>query len=193
VGGDETAVGRRVRIVDAREYHQRTNHSPERLRERSFELDYDNQPRPYKLYADVPTVDADWRSNPAETPVLEAVRPASADPPDAAPDHDSDPHLPTLCHYAAGVTKRLERRGQEIEYRAAACTGKLYHVDLYAVAGECGAFDPGVYHFDPDAGAFDVLREGDYRDALAAATGDYPGVVDAPVTFVATSEWWRNA
>ncbi|MEF8851497.1 MAG: SagB/ThcOx family dehydrogenase [Haloarculaceae archaeon] len=180
-------------MVDAREYHERTNHSPERLRRQSFELDWSNQPRPYKVYENRPRVAPEADPSPPETPMLEAVRPASPDPPDAAPAPDGDPHLPTLCHYAAGVTKRLERGNEEVAYRAAACTGKLYHVDLYAVAGDCGAFDPAVYHFDPDSGGFDVLREGDYRGVLATAAGDYPAVAEAPVTFVATSEWWRNA
>jgi hypothetical protein len=50
-----------------------------------------------------------------------------------------------------------------------------------------------VYHYDPETDGFHVLREGDYRGVLAEATGGQPGVADAPVTFVATSEWWRNA
>jgi SagB-type dehydrogenase family enzyme len=192
-------------MVDAREYHERTNHSPERLRERSFELDFSNQPHPAKRYADLPPFDPAEEPSPPETPVLAAITPDSPDPPTTALDPDtgpdpnadpvsnSDPHVPTLCHYAAGITKTLERQGRRIDYRAAACTGKLYHVDLYAVTGECGTFEPGVYHFDPESGAFDVLREGDYRGVLASATDDYRAVADAPVTVVATSEWWRNA
>ena len=178
-------------MVDAREYHAETNHTPERLRADDFRLDRSNQPRPYKVYEDLPRVDP-GRPDPPETPALAAIDTGTAEPPAAAPAPAGDPHLPTLCHYATGVTERLEKRGRETRYRAAACTGKLYHVDLYAVTGECGGFDPGVYHFDPDSGGFDVLREGDYRGVLAeAAAGD--AVADAPVTFVATSEWWRNA
>jgi len=196
-------------MVDAREYHERTNHSPEKLRRESFRLDRSNQPHPAKRYADLPQFGPPGETVSPETPVLAAITPDDPAPPaaapdpaprsdsasnsDSAPDPDGDPHLPTLCHYAAGVTKELDHGDRRVSYRAAACTGKLYHVDLYAVTGECGAFDPGVYHFDPESGAFDVLREGDYRGVLAAATGDYSAVADAPVTVVATSEWWRNA
>jgi SagB-type dehydrogenase family enzyme len=180
-------------MVDAREYHERTNHSPERLRELSFELDESNRPRPYKVYEDLPRLSPDGEPDPPETPALAAVATDGADPPAAAPDPGGDPDIATLCHYAAGVTKELEIGGREMRFRAAACTGKLYHVDLYAVTGDCGEFDPGVYHFDPEGGEFDVLREGDYRGVLAAASGDHAGVADAPVTVVAASEWWRNA
>ncbi|QPV64055.1 SagB/ThcOx family dehydrogenase [Halosimplex litoreum] len=186
-------------MVDAREYHERTSYSPERLREMEFELDESNRPRPYKLYEGLPRVSPDDDPDPPETPALAAVATDGAAPPAAAHDTEDDPDIGTLCQYAAGITKEPETGGERYRYRAAACTGALYHVDIYAVAGDCGAFSPGVYHFDPDSGAFDVLREGDYRGVLAAAAGDRDeegdstGVADAPVTFVATSQWWRNA
>ena len=180
-------------MVDAREYHEETSYSPERLREMDFELDESNRPRPSKTYEDLSRFSPDGEPNQPETPALAAVATDDAAPPPVAPTPDGDPDIGTLCHYAAGVTKELEIRGERHRFRAAACTGKLYHVDLYAVTGDCGDFSPGVYHFDPDSGEFDVLREGDYRGVLAAASGDRPGVADAPVTFVATSEWWRNA
>ncbi|QLH77354.1 SagB/ThcOx family dehydrogenase [Halosimplex rubrum] len=189
-------------MVDAREYHERTDYSPERLREMDFELDESNRPRPYKVYEELPRVSPGGDPDPPETPALAAVATDGPAPSTAAPAPD-DPDIETLCHYAAGVTKELEIRGERHRFRAAACTGKLYHVDLYAVAGDCGAFSPGVYHFDPHSGEFDALREGDYRGVLAAASGDRASVADrgaesaavagAPVTFVAASEWWRNA
>ncbi|WP_415380732.1 SagB/ThcOx family dehydrogenase [Halosimplex sp. TS25] len=180
-------------MVDAREYHERTNHSPEKLRQESFRLDRTNQPRPYKVYEHLPRIAPGGDPDPPETPALAAVAATDPEPPDGVPDPSGDPDIQTLCHYAAGITKELEIQGQSMPFRAAACTGKLYHVDLYAVAGECGQFDPAVYHFDPDSGEFDVLREGDYRPVLTETSGDHAGVAEAPVTFVATSQWWRNA
>jgi len=180
-------------MVDAREYHERTNHTRERLRERSFQLDFENKPRPSKRYVDLPRVAPDGDLDPPDYPALEAVATDDPDPPRNAPTPDSSPDLRTLAHYAAGVTKELEVRGESTAFRAAACTGKLYHVDLYLVAGDCGPDGPGVYHFDPESDSFDVLRQGDYRGLLANAAGDYPAVTEAPVTVVATSQWWRNA
>jgi len=180
-------------MVDAREYHEETNHSPERLREMSFELDRSNQPRPYKVYEDLSQFVPDGDPDPPDTPALAAITTADDAPPAGATEPSGDPDVRALCHYATGITKELERGGQSVAYRAAACTGKLYHVDLYAVTGDCDQFDPGVYHFDPHTDSFDVLREGDYRRVLATASGEHAGVSDAPVTFVATSQWWRNA
>ena len=178
-------------MVDAREYHERTKHSPRSVRESTHRLDPATKPRPYKEYAALETVEPDREPAGPGTPVLQAVATNRADGAVAQPGEA--PRLYDLCHYATGVTKTRRFHGQETRFRAAACTGKLYHVDLYAVTGDCGPAGPGVYHFDPHADRFDVLRTGDYRGVLAAATGGETAVADAPVTVVATSTWWRNA
>ena len=179
-------------MVDAREYHERTKHSPQSVREDAFRLDRSNRPRPYKIYEDLPRFSPSNSPNPPDEPMLSALAQPHPDS-TCGPDDAGTPDVYTLCHYAAGVTKELERGGRPMRFRAASCTGKLYHVDLYAVTGDCGEFDPGVYHFDPHEDRFDVLREGDYRGVLASASGGHGEVATAPVTFVATSEWWRNA
>ena len=181
-------------MVDAREYHERTKHSPESVRSDGFSLDHSNRPRPTKRYEDLPRISLPEPERPPDEPALSAIATATAAP-GSAPDPDpiDARTIHALCHYAAGITKELEIRGRRTRFRAASCTGKLYHVDLYAVVGDLDGLDAGVYHFDPETGSFDVLREGDYRGNLARASGDRSGVSDAPVTFVAASEWWRNA
>jgi SagB-type dehydrogenase family enzyme len=188
-------------MVDASEYHERTKHSPESVRADSHRLDPRTKPQPYKEYTTLPVIEpADPVDGPA-TPALAAVATSRPRPAidgsgvGGADGHDAEaaPPLHTLCHYATGITKTLRRQGREIPYRAAACTGKLYHVDLYAVTGTCGPNGPGVYHFDPHEDRFDVLRDGDYRGHVAAATGGHPAVTEAPITVVASSTWWRNA
>ena len=179
-------------MVDAREYHERTKHTPRSVREDAFRLDRSNQPRPYKVYEDLPRLSPSAEPDLPDEPMLSALAQPAPEP-TCGPDEAGDPDVHTLCHYAGGVTKELERGGRTMRFRAASCTGKLYHVDLYAVTGDCGEFDPGVYHFDPHEDRFDVLREGDHRGVLAESSGRHEGVTDAPVTFVATSEWWRNA
>ncbi|WP_049902353.1 SagB/ThcOx family dehydrogenase [Halococcus agarilyticus] len=187
-------------MVDAREYHERTKHSPRTLRADDFELDFSNRPHPSKTYVDLSRRSLGTVSTPPEVPVLEAIANDTVEPEGTPGDGPETIDLTTLCHYAAGVTKTLEVRGETASFRAAACTGKLYHVDLYAITGDLdgsenddNGIEAGVYHYDPDTDEFHVLREGDYRGVLADAAGDHAGVADAPVTIVATSEWWRNA
>ncbi|QIO24413.1 SagB/ThcOx family dehydrogenase [Haloarcula sp. JP-L23] len=176
--------------MSAIDYHERTKHTPRSVRSGSG-LDFDNKPRPYKSYNGVPTVSlADAIRDPA-MPALHAV--ATQPPPDTDASTSFDrATLAGLCYYAAGITKSIRRHGQNYHFRAAACTGALYHIDLYLVCGDLDDLDDGVYHYDPRTESLDMLRDGDYRGVLVKASRD-PAVTRAPVTFVVTSTWWRNA
>ncbi|WP_396613681.1 SagB family peptide dehydrogenase (plasmid) [Haloferax sp. S1W] len=181
-------------MVDARTYHEQTKHSPERIRSDTFSLDFENKPRPSKQYESLPQVSLKRPPQSVEKPVLTAVATASPDPhPGTRSPQVGSESLQTLCHYSTGVTKTLQIHGKQRRFRAAACTGKLYHIDLYAITGDISGLNAGVYHFDPVSNVFDVLREGDYRGVLAQAAANQPAVTNAPVTFVVTSQWWRNA
>jgi SagB-type dehydrogenase family enzyme len=184
--------------VDATEYHERTKHSPESVG--GGRMEWENQPTPYKTYVDVPRVALARSIRPPQLPTLSALRWRVSDADEGTSPAVDRETLTQLCYYAAGVTRELPipsrspLRSDTARYRAASCTGKLYHIDLYPVVGEgVDGIDPGVYHFDPTTLSLDVLREGDFRGVVAAASGDEAHVVAAPVTFVTTSTWWRNA
>jgi SagB-type dehydrogenase family enzyme len=81
----------------------------------------------------------------------------------------------------------------EIYFRAAACTGALYEIELYLVTSELPGLDGGVYHFNPADVSLRLLREGDFRGNLAQATAMEPAVAHAPATIICTGTYWRNA
>lgn len=173
--------------VPAIEYHERTKHTPQSVRGGSG-LNFDNKPRLYKVYKDLPTISLGDSIPEPSMPALQAV--ATFNSSDTTEiDREA---LAGLCYYAAGITKTIRRRGHEHLFRAAACTGALYHIDLYPICGDLGDLDAGVYHYDPRTDSLELLREGDYRDVLVEASYE-PAVERAPVTFIATSTWWRNA
>jgi len=122
---------------------------------------------------------------------MSALQAVAAPAPNDASELDREA-LAGLCHFDTGITKTIRRHGQEHRFRAAACTGALYHVDLYPVCGDLRDIDAGVYHYDPRTDSLELLRDGDYRGALVEASRE-PAVERAPVTFVTTSTWWRNA
>ena len=158
-------------------YHQATNHSIESLRANRHYLDWANQPRPYKRYV---------------TELPRVALPRQVGPRSGATRCDAH-LLSTLLQLSAGITKWIETSGARMAFRAAACTGALYHVELYAVCGDLPDVPAGVYHFDVENVALSRLREGDFRGVLAAAAAGQEHVRHAPVTVVATSTWWRNA
>jgi SagB-type dehydrogenase family enzyme len=66
-------------------------------------------------------------------------------------------------------------------FRAAACSGALYHIELYVICGDLPHLGAGVYQYGAHDNALRQLRKGDFR------------FNDAPLTIVLTSTWWRNA
>ncbi len=187
-------------------YHEATNHSVARVQNDPHQLDFAIQPLPYKLYTALPThpLPRDWPAS--TTPALIAIAgsdgaaPDAAAAPNAAARGAPASHVPTLAELArilllsAGVTRKVAyANGHETYFRAAPCTGALYHVDLYVVCGALPGLDAGVYHFGPHDFALRQLRAGDYRTVLAVASGAEPAIAQAAVVLVSASTLWRNA
>ncbi len=188
------AMGNRD-IQEALDYHEKTKHSLWSLQMDSFSLDFSNQPLPFKIYTDLESIPLPHESSGSDMPALEAV--ASTGPMlDAQGAVGGTPDLATLAgilFHTAGITKRGLHPGGDILFRAAACTGALYHIELYLACGDLPGLDAGVYHFGPRDFALHPLRRGDFRRVLVDAAGAEPSVAEAPVILVFTSTFWRNA
>ena len=89
------------------------------------------------------------------------------------------------------ITKVRRHPGGEILFRAAACTGALYHVEVYLACGDLEGLPAGLYHFAPHDFALRRLRPGDWRLVLVEATGNEPSAAAAPVILILTSTFWR--
>jgi SagB-type dehydrogenase family enzyme len=182
------------------QYHDGTKHSVERLRRNRHVLDREIQPLPYKIYRYLEPLPLprDWL--PSELPALDAIASAGALAAQITSAGVAAPIAPTITNvarlllFSAGITRKtVYTDGREMYFRAAACTGGLYHVDLYLVCGALPGLDPGVYHFGPQDFALRRLRAGDYRALVVEATGGEPAVAAAPAIVVSASTFWRNA
>ena len=108
----------------------------------------------------------------------------------SAPDLEG---IAQLLYLSAGITRHRKYPGGEIYFRAAACTGALYEVELYLVCGDLTNLQAGVYQFAAAEFGLRKLRAGDYRSVLAEATASEPAIAHAPLTIVCTCTYWRNA
>ncbi len=174
----------------ARKYHNATKHSYASVRNNQHFLDFNNQPIPFKIY---PTLQpsplpAEVRQTgvAALSAISEIVPPQTA----AAPDLEA---IAQLLYLSAGITRHRKYPGGEIYFRAAACTGALYEVELYLVCGDLANLEAGVYHFAAAEFGLRRLRAGDYRSVVIDATANEPYVAHAPLTIVCTATYWRNA
>jgi SagB-type dehydrogenase family enzyme len=171
-------------------YHNATKHSYVSVRSNQHSLDFSNQPIPFKIY---PTLNpsplpAEVRQTgvAALSAISEIVPPQTA----AAPDLEA---IAQLLYLSAGITRHRKYPGGEIYFRAAACTGALYEIELYLVCGDLANLEAGIYHFAAAEFGLRKLRAGDYRSVLIEATACEPAVAHAPLTIVCTATYWRNA
>lgn len=173
-------------------YHEETKHSYDSVYRSHHFLDWDNQPRPYKVYVGLEPIALPQPLPETNTPALLALAPPEVSSQARTPLRRVD--LAYLLWYAAGVTRRRQYPGHgDVLFRAAACTGALYHIELYAAVAGMPDLQPGLYHFSPVDFALRKLRDGDYRRLLVEASGDDPALQQAPAILIGADTFWRNS
>src|SRR6202142_304277 len=178
-------------IQAAWKYHDGTKHSHWSIRNNPHFLDWANRPQPFKIYPKIGPFPL-----PRDVPQTGVAPPSAISEPVPSSRADSVPDVQDLArilYFSAGITKQRQSQGGEIYFRAAACTGALYEIELYVVTGDLVGLDGGVYHFNPADVSLRLLRKGDFRRNLAQATAAEPAVAHAPATIICTGTYWRNA
>jgi SagB-type dehydrogenase family enzyme len=172
-------------------YHNATKHSYQSVRSSRHSLDFSNQPIPFKIYKTLEPIPLPRELTAVTMPALGAI---AASPSGLAGNCIPDlPAIAMLLYLGAGITRERHVGDWEYQFRAAACTGALYHIELYLACGDLPGLPAGLYHFGVHDFALRRLRQGDYRPILIRATGGEPAVAAAPAVLVCTSTYWRNA
>ncbi len=184
--------GREVLSVNAntqlaRDYHDVTKHSPESVRMSRHRLDWANKPHPFKVYRGLPTTPLPRGFPEPSMNTIEAIS--------SRADGERVLDLATLAqvlYFSAGITKKtVLPGGEEFYFRAAACAGALYPVEVYVVSDGVRDLPAGVYHFSPKEFTLTELRKGDFRPYLADAM--HKDAEGCSVTIVLTGIFWRSA
>ncbi|MFQ5693572.1 MAG: dehydrogenase, partial [Nitrospinota bacterium] len=165
-------------LDQAWKYHDATKHSYQSIRADAHSLDWENHPLPFKVYTDLEAIPLPTEVPPSPAGALEALS-ASGGGGGGGPAGPCVPDLAVLGRLlllSAGVSKKRSHPGGEMYFRAAACTGALYHIDLYLVCGDLPDLEAGVYHFGPHDFSLRRLRAGDHRGVLLRASGGEPSV-----------------
>src|SRR5437870_10549908 len=166
-------------------YHDGTKHSGESVYRSGHRLEWAIMPRPFKVYRDQEPIPLPQDFTSATRPALAAL--ADRGTPSGEGARLGRAALARLLYFSAGLLRRRTYPGGEIYFRAAACTGALYHIDLYLVCGPLPDLDAGVYHFGPHDFALRRLRDGDHRATVVAASGGEPTLAAAPAILAFTT------
>lgn len=156
------------------------------------EQDRSIEPRTYKDYPTLDPIHLPRPANPSTMPALDAI--------DASGDLPAGQHMPDLdtiariCLRANGILKTwVAPSGRLVTFRQSGCTGARYHIELYLVCGDIPGLEAGLYHYGSNDHTLRQLRAGDFRQAVIHASGQEPAIASAPVIFITTSVFWRNA
>lgn len=193
----------------ARRFHEATKYRPADtipvmgippdLKPAAGEQNPANEPHLFKIYTALEGLGLPREFAPSDLTLLDAIAmPGGVITGRATPDRAALAHLSLLSN---GIHKRSGHVGavgykttrRPFQYRAAGCTGGLYHLELYFVCGELADLDAGIYHYAANTHTFRQIRAGDYRAAIVEATGNEPATATAPALLLVTSTFWRNA
>src|SRR3989475_12339 len=127
-------------------YHNATKHSYTSIRSNPHFMDWPNQPLPFKIYPTLELLRLPGEVRQTGVAALSAIAESVSADTNASPDLEA---IAQLLYLSAGITRKRSYSGGEIYFRAAACTGALYEVELYLVCGVVAARVNRLLDVDP--------------------------------------------
>ena len=183
MGNEETEI--------AWNYHNGTKHPNGIFLSRPHFYDSAYRPTPYKIYtSQLPQINLETVENPQNISALQSISGIISQNESRKLDLAS---LANILYFSGGITKTINFAGMgDFDFRAASCTGALYHIEIYLVCGDVDGLKAGVYHFDPKNMRLEQLRKGDFRGSLVGATTD-ASIRNASAVLVFTDIPTRNS
>lgn len=178
-------------IKYALDYHQETKHSQMSIRLSNHYLDWDNKPKSFKFYNNIPPI-----ALPTDFPLpkLNVITMKETNHITALETPKINTELlSSLLFFSSGITRQMKFPHGKYYMRAAPATGALYPIEVYIVSENINGLQAGVYHFCPGEFSLTRLREGDYRQFLSEAAGFEQAIMNSPFTIILSSIAWRNA
>src|SRR5258706_14699131 len=146
-------------IQAAWKYHDGTKPSCWSIRNNPHPLHWANRPQPFRIYpklAPLPLPRDVPQTGVAALSAISEVVPSSRA--DSVPDFQD---LARILYFSAGITKQRKPPGGEISFSAAASTGALYEIELYARTGDPPGEDPRAGHLNPAGVCRRLVRKGE--------------------------------
>ncbi|TLX89243.1 MAG: SagB/ThcOx family dehydrogenase, partial [Thaumarchaeota archaeon] len=179
-------------IQDTWHYHNGTKHPNGTLLSRSHTYHPRFRPVPYKIYKNIQKISLLLDKEPTGISALDAISTIYDSKAEMIPDLNV---LTRILYFSDGITRRIKFPPPigAFEFRAASCTGALYHIEIYVVCSDIPGLSAGIYHFDPKELTLNVLRKGDFRQVIVDATADEEFVKQASITLIFTDIFSRNS
>ncbi len=161
----------------AQHYHQRTKYDPETLSDRN--LDWDNQPSPFKEYKLGVSFDLRPHLKPIDT---------------AGTEREFWHRLSRLLFCTYGLTvSMLTLRGDPVYLRATPSAGGLYPAEVYLISRGTPFLPAGLYHYQPQSHALLHFWDSEVWTALQNACFWHPALEATQMAIVVTGIFYRSS
>jgi SagB-type dehydrogenase family enzyme len=157
-------------------YHQRTKYDPQLLASRTRELDFANQPDPFKTYQIGTRIDL--------FPYLKQQ---------ANPDSLLLARLSELLFTSYGITAKVPYPGQTRYLRSAPSAGGLYPAEIYLIARDESGLPAGLYHYQSREHALCRYWDSHVWSSLESACLWHPAISNCNLVLVVTAIFFRSA
>lgn len=165
----------------AQHYHDRTKYDPETLAAKSHQLDWENQPEPFKEYKIGATIDL--------KPYLKKDADRAKDP-----ARKGLTRLSRLLFCSYGLTAKLTTMtGVPIYLRSAPSAGGLYPAEVYLLSKGTPHLPAGLYNYQARNHSLIRFWDSDVWPGLQAATFWHPALEETKLAIATTAVFYRSA
>lgn len=183
------------RVDRVYDYHVASKHTYESVRTGPRDLDWANQPSPYRTFENFPKVPLPTNLLGIDVGTISLLYQGR----DAVPESQLNPPqdlrtLATWLFLADGLTKKKQSGRHVWWLRSCPSSGALYPYEIYVAAFGVQGLLPGFYHYSPREFALYRLREG--TETLAYIKRGRPDLEllrDTPAAMLVTTNFWRSA
>ncbi len=170
-----------LRVSIAQHYHERTKYDPETIASKNKQLDWENQPVPYKEYKVGTTFDL--------KPYLKEDSLAYTDEPGK-----NWRRLSQLLLHSYGLTARMPTpNGPPVYLRAAPSAGGLYPAEIYLVSRGTLILPTGLYNYQCRSHSLIHFWESEVWSVLQDACFWHPVLGSTDLAIVITAVFHRSA
>jgi SagB-type dehydrogenase family enzyme len=168
-----------LQVSIARHYHERTKYDPETIATKSQELDWANQPVPFKEYKIGANFD---------------LKPYLTDEPQMPDDQGEWQRLSRLLFCSYGLTvKMLTMNGDPVYLRAAPSAGGLYPAEIYLISRGTPLLPAGLYNYQAKTHTLIHFWENEVWSSLQDACFWHPTLDNTQLAIVITAVFFRSA
>lgn len=165
----------------AQHYHERTKYDPQTIAAKSKQLDWDQQPIPFKDYKVGTTFD---------------LKPYLRDRSEALstdPNENKWQRLSRLLMCSYGLTAKIPTMGSPHYLRAAPSAGGLYPAEVYLISRQTAMLPAGLYNYQARTHSLVHFWDSDIWPALQTACFWHPALESTQLAIATTAVFFRSA